>query len=191
MRKAKAEIRRQALLRRRALVDKEERSRQVWGHLWSFSPLLEASVVCCYVALPEEVQTQDGLRSLLAHGKQVLVPFCAGDELEVRAISSLKELAPGRWGIPEPIVSVRDNPDRRVPLDRVDIVLVPGLAFDRSGRRLGWGKGFYDRFLRRLPARCLRVGLAYECQLFPELPLTPHDVLVEVLVTEGGIILCR
>lgn len=191
VRQQKASIRKQVACRRKQLTHKAELSRQIWDHLRRFPPFTGASTVCSYVALPDEVQTAEGLQTLLAEGKRVVVPFCSGEELKLRLIVSLDELCPGHWGILEPLPAVREDPQRNISFEEIDVILVPGVAFDCQGRRLGRGKGFYDRLLARLPARCLRIGLAFRCQLFDRLPELPHDARVDAIATESGIILCR
>lgn len=187
----KAELRAVALARRRNLDAKESRSRLIWDHLRQLPAFAQAQTICSYVALAEEVQTWSGLEEILGCGKRLVVPFCVENELHLCHIVSLEELRPGRWGIWEPDVNIRALPDRLVLPEELDLVIVPGVAFDRTGGRLGWGKGYYDRLLARVPERCLSIGLAFSCQLFDRLPQLEHDVRVKAVATEEGIYFCQ
>jgi len=142
-----------------------------------------AKTVCCYVALPYEVQTWQMIEVMLSKSKRVVVPVM---ELRTKELSlcevrdPVTELSPGPFGVLEPKPSVR----RPVSLKAVDLVLVPGLAFDRSGNRLGRGEGYFDRFLSRLPKTVPTVGLAFRFQLLNHLPVDSHDHAVTTVLTE-------
>ena len=141
-----------------------------------------AAMVCCYVALPYEVQTWRMIEAMLKNGKRVAVPV-----VERRAkrlwLSEVRdpatELAPGAFNVLEPIPSAR----RPVRERDVDLVVVPGLAFDRRGHRLGHGYGYFDRFLARLPKETPTVGLAFRFQLLDRLPTTAHDHAIQTVLT--------
>ncbi len=141
-----------------------------------------ASTVCCYVALPYEVQTRRLIEDMLARGKRVVVPVMQTRTRRLR-LSELRdpstELAPGPFGVWEPHPRAR----RPMPIRDVELVLVPGLAFDRRGHRLGHGHGYYDRFLARLPRSASTVGLAFACQVLDRLPAASHDHTVRAVLT--------
>jgi len=135
-------------------------------------------VVCCYVALPYEVQTWRMMLAMRQRGKRVVVPVVRPKSRtlglsEVR--NPVTDLAPGAFGVLEPRAVAR-RPVRRRDLD---LVVVPGLAFDRRGHRLGHGLGYFDRFLARLPKETPTVGLAYRCQTRDRLPTAAHDLAVQ------------
>jgi len=141
-----------------------------------------ATTVCCYVALPYEVQTWRMIEAMQSRGKRVVVPVTRPRTKrlvlsEVRDAAS--ELAPGLFGVREPVPSAI----RPVGLEEVDLVLVPGLAFDGRGHRLGHGHGYFDRFLARLPKATPTVGLAFRCQLLDRLPVAAHDHAVRTVLT--------
>lgn len=186
----KARLRALALGRRRALDNKDVRSRRIWEHLRQTCIFRQAQTICSYVAMPEEVQTQEGLGEILAAGKRLVIPFCEERDLKLCRVFSLNELSPGRWGILEPNQKVRQDPTRQVDPAELEVILVPGVAFDLKGRRLGWGKGYYDRLLGRLPPACVSIGLAFSCQIFDQLPQLAHDRKVAAIVTEEGIHVC-
>jgi 5-formyltetrahydrofolate cyclo-ligase len=183
----KKRLRRLALERRRALEDREARSRQIWQYVLSTREFASAHTVVCYVALPDEVQTLFGLSEIQAANKRLAIPYCSGGDLLLARISDLNEISPGYRGIGEPDPTIRRMSERIVHPTEVDLVLVPGVAFDRRGGRLGYGKGYFDRFLRKLRPDAVRMGLAFDCQVVAHLPQCAYDVPVDVLVTESGV----
>ncbi len=114
----------------------------------------------------------------------LIVPYCATKEIVPFVLHALDELEPGFYGIPEPKKTLREQPDRTATLQEIELVLVPGLAFDAKGNRLGRGAGYYDRFLAKLPKSVKTVALAFECQLFESIPVEPHDRKVDYIITE-------
>ncbi len=112
------------------------------------------------------------------------MPYCAGEELELFRLDSSEELALGAMGILEPAAALRTRGERLVGADELDLVVVPGLAFDRQCGRLGYGKGYYDRLLRRVRADAALVAVAFQCQIFAEVPVLPTDVRVDQIITE-------
>jgi 5-formyltetrahydrofolate cyclo-ligase len=143
--------------------------------------LAAARRVALYASLPDELPTDRLLRAVLASGRTLLLPRVEDRRLVFAAVGALTELRPGRLGILEP------GPDRpSTPWEADDLVLVPGVAFDRRGGRLGRGGGFYDR---ALPVRDgpLVIGLAFELQIVAQVPCAPHDRPVDGYVTEAGL----
>ncbi len=173
-------------LLRRLLSQQEDvrrrKSRAIARKVFRLAAFRQASVVCCYVALPYEVQTWWMIEEMLEQGKRVVVPVVQAGTRRL-GMSELRDpsadLAPGAFGVPEPTPWAR----RPVPLRELDLVLVPGLAFDLRGHRLGHGYGYFDRFLARLPKRVTTVGLAFRFQLLDRLPTTLHDHAVHTVVT--------
>ncbi len=184
VREEKRRLRQIALERRRNLPDRWERSLRIWETIFRMPQFHQAQTIACYVALPEEVQTEIGLRRILEEGKRLVIPYCNGSDLELCRIFSLDEVSPGHWGIGEPKEELRQDPARKVAAEEVDLFVVPGVAFDRQGGRLGFGKGYFDRLLRRARESACRVGICFACQLFDKLPLLPHDVRMNILATE-------
>ncbi|MDR1464123.1 MAG: 5-formyltetrahydrofolate cyclo-ligase [Oscillospiraceae bacterium] len=186
MNEAKAALR-QALLARRAALPQEERRRAsaAMAAALERSPLFEAAD-CLLGYMP--MGSEPDLRSLLAlalrRGKRLALPRCeAGGQLRFYCLPDLAEmesLAPGSYGIPEP------DPERLTELNPAEaaLCLVPGLSFDGSGYRLGYGKGYYDRFLRRFPGVAL--GVCYEQLREERLPREAHDLPVAWLLTQNG-----
>ena len=181
---AKRELRRAAAAARDAVRDRAEAAAAACAHLSALAPYRSAAAVLWYVSMPSELATSPAIEAALTEGKRVAVPWCDGDDLGLWRLESLSELEPGTWGIPEPPLSRRREPERRVAPEALEFVVVPGLAFDRRGRRLGHGKGYYDRLLARSAA--VRAGLCYGAQVFPEVPAGPRDAVMDWLVTERG-----
>ncbi len=150
-------------------------------------PIFQASHrMACYVSIGQEVDTHRLIVSALAMGKQVYVPVTrAKGVMHLQEIFGLDELRPVRFGLLEPVYQA----EKVVRPDDLDLVIVPGIAFDRQGNRLGFGGGFYDRFLAQCAATC--VGLAYGFQVVDGVPTESHDVQMDGLVTEDEVILCQ
>ncbi len=125
-----------------------------------------------------EVETGEILRHALSIGKGVCVPV-SGEDLSLKLSKTDGEFTRGLYGIKEPA-----HPDF-VDFSFPDLILVPGLAFSEKGDRLGFGKGYYDRFLSE--AKGLKVGLCYGFQIVPSLPSEPHDVRLDAVITESGV----
>ena len=181
---AKRELRRAAAAARDAVRERSSAAAAACAHLSALAPYRSAEAVLWYVSMPAELATSPAIEAALAEGKRVVVPWCDGDDLGLWRLESVSELEPGTWGIPEPPPSRRGEPERLTAPEAIDLVVVPGLAFDRRGRRLGHGKGYYDRLLARTPA--VRAGLCYDAQVFPEVPAGPRDAVMDWLVTERG-----
>ena len=186
-RQEKREIRARARARRLRQTNKGPLSRQICRKLAALPEYVRAATVMFYVDLGPEVRTRQYLPVVWKDGKRVVVPYCAGKQLELFYLESLDELAPGTLRILEPKVELRSRADRRADLSQIDLIVVPGVAFDHRGGRLGQGKGYYDRLLREVASDTSLVALAFECQLFPEIPMVPHDVYVHKVITEEAI----
>ncbi|MFA6108936.1 MAG: 5-formyltetrahydrofolate cyclo-ligase [Candidatus Latescibacterota bacterium] len=130
-----------------------------------------------------EVNTFEVIDHALAHGRRVAVPVVKPGTRRLRhaLVKTLADWQPDRWGLLSPPA---DHAAWLEDLAAIDLVLVPGLAFDPRGRRLGFGGGYYDRFLGKL--RAVKVGITYRCLLLPEVPEEPHDVRMDLVVTEAG-----
>ena len=135
-----------------------------------------ASCVALYHALPGEVQTAE-LIERWADRKRILLPLVAGNDLRLLRYDGPRSLHVGAYGILEP------RPDgEEPPLEEIDLIIVPGVAFDRERNRMGRGKGFYDRLLSTLDAP--RIGLCYDFQLVEQVPVEPFDKRMDRIITE-------
>ena len=187
MRDKKQEERKKAIERVGAMspAARREAERAIAGRLAGLGRAREARSVMLYVSCGHEVDTRVIIKDLLAAGKRLAVGRCrpAENGLDAVAIGDLgRDTVPGYAGIPEP----REGLEVLAP-DELDLVVVPLAAFGADCRRLGRGKGFYDRFLTRVKSGCLKVGLAFECQKSEELPEEGHDVKLDMVLTENGI----
>jgi len=186
---SKSELRQQALKSRRSLTKDEVASRSglVTRRLLQLPEFASAVSIATYVAKSDEVQTAAVISRALAEGKKVLVPRSdpQSSTLFFAEIHSLSELSPGHFGILEPAVS---SPPLR--LDSADIALVPIVAWDERGHRIGYGKGYFDRALEanRGP---VTIGLAFESQRFGEVPQSAADVPLDIIVTEERVLRLR
>ena len=163
-------------------------SRLVQRNLESLPPYQHSSWPLFFASFRSEVQTISIIRRRLAAERPVLLPKTLTDEkrLAVYRITSMDDLAPGAYGILEPVESRAQEAE---PAD-IDLVLVPGSVFDRRGGRYGYGGGYYDRFLSREAPGALRIALAFSFQVLDNIPLQPHDQLMDYIVTEREIIRC-
>jgi 5-formyltetrahydrofolate cyclo-ligase len=144
-----------------------------------------ARAVMLFASMPDEVDTSPIIAGALTAGKRVALPRCRPDGRELAVVEihdPTADLAAGHYGIPEPVG--RDAVD---PGD-LDFVLVPGRAFDRAGARLGRGAAYYDRFLAGAAAGATRCAVCFDCQLVDAVPRDPHDVSVQIIVTESGVV---
>src|SRR5690606_2797566 len=154
------------------------------AHLERTEAWREAAVIFTYVNQPWEFPTRSLIEAAWVQGKRVAAPVTRpGGGMEAHAFTAWDQLAPAVYGIltPDPARCPRLDPHE------LDLCIVPGLAFDRRGVRLGRGGGYYDRYLPRLRAGAVRVGWIPERFVFDELPLEPHDARVDLLGTEQGI----
>lgn len=144
-----------------------------------------AGTICSYMAFGQEVRTIPLIERALADGKRVALPrtLFAERKLDLHEVNDLRNLIPGRYGILEPAHTA----PRIAPAD-VDLFLIPGSVFDTQGNRLGYGAGFYDHLL--VASRGARVALAYSFQLIPHVLTDEHDIPMQFIVTEQGVIDC-
>lgn len=185
----KAELRRIALERRAALPEelRHEFSARICQYALEHPWVRRAQKVHTYCSFGTEVETHDMCRRLLQLGKRVAVPVVVGTGLRHAWISPTTRFRSNRWGIPEPEVSPEELlTAEALGLSAEDVVFVPVVAYDRQLYRLGYGRGYYDRFLRRVAAR--RIGLAFSVQKFESLPHEAHDIRLDALITEGGVL---
>ena len=179
---AKAALRAEARAARRSLsvVERARAAARSVARLVSLREVLDAGTVALYAALPDEADPFDAVGYLRRAGVRVLLPRVRDHDLEFVDIDEFASLTPGWRGVREPA-------GEPATLDDIDAIVVPGLAFDRSGRRLGQGGGHYDRLLARLPRRSARIGLCLACQVVAEVPADERDEAVDLLVTEDGV----
>ncbi len=147
-----------------------------------------AETIMFYIDVRSEVRTRDDLALALAAGKTIVVPWCNADgELELFRLENMEELEIGMYKILEPRTELRSLPEKQVNVDTLDLIMVPGVAFDRRGARMGHGKGYYDKLLQHARGNTPLIALAFECQLFDEIPVADHDIFMDKLITEDHV----
>lgn len=171
-----------ALRLRDQLEGRQEKSETIAVFLRASQWYREAKRVFLYLSFRSEVDTWKLLEQIWNDGKETAVPRTEGTDLVFCLIESREELMSGFCGIQEPLRSCQT-----VRPKVGDLILVPGAAFDGRGFRMGYGGGFYDRFLSGIPGSCRRIGLAFESQVFEEIPTDLHDCRLDGVITEKGV----
>ena len=177
----KRSIRAQFLAQRKSLSQarRDKLSEQVQTKFLRSALFADAKFLALYSAIHNEVLTDVVARCALESGKRVVYPRVAGENLEFIEITALDDLGPGAFGVSEPAAV-----NRVLPV-ALDLVVVPGVVFDRAGHRLGYGRGYYDRALQECRTDCMKVGFAYSFQVVDALPIVEkHDRALSVLMTE-------
>jgi 5-formyltetrahydrofolate cyclo-ligase len=156
---------------------REAKSSEIEERLFSLLEFKSASAVMFFASFRSEVDTLPMIRHSLSAGKRIILPKVKGKDLELFEIRDIdKDIASSAWGIPEPLEILP------VTIREVDFMIVPGLAFDLNGNRLGYGAGFYDRILPLYKKET--VALAFEIQIVPEVPISALDIPIKKIVTE-------
>jgi len=181
----KEQIRKIVAGRKQATGDTCEMSHRVITQLRALPEMTICSTIMTYVDFGKEVRTVSLISELFNQRKHVVVPFCENGEIQLFRLKNLKELAPGYYGILEPKIELRRQSECRVQLKELSLILVPGIAFDSQGGRLGRGEGFYDRFLKKIPENVLKIGLSFDWQMFDSIPMTENDQYVDIVVAES------
>jgi len=172
---------------RRALSpgEQERASQAVFERLLAFPAYRKARCVMAYAASRGELSLAPMMEHVLACGKTLALPRCDGPGvMTARQVKALAELSAGAFGLPEP-----EAGSRIVCPEEIEMILVPGTAFDRAGRRLGQGGGYYDRFLMRTDA--LLVGVCHEAALIESVPQEAHDRRMDAVITPQALYLCK
>lgn len=186
----KISIRNQILSLRNALPinECEEKSNIIMQNVLSLLSVQKAEYVLCYASYKSEVQTDILIKELLKEGKKVYLPRVCGEKMDFYRIRSLIDLTEGYKGIPEPEAACTERFTRTMwEKDKARVVmLLPGVAFSESGARIGYGKGYYDRYLSHIP--CMeRISLCYELQMVEAIPADTYDIPMTIIVTEEKI----
>ncbi len=173
---------------------REEKSSIILQTLYGMERYKEAAVILTYVDYQSEVITTPLLAKALTDNKQVFTPRVSGEEMGFYRISGTEDLAEGYKGIREPICGVgfADGIGTYKASEEAEgvLMLMPGAVFDKNGHRIGYGKGFYDRYLKRLKEAGInvyKIAFCYECQLLSEVPYESHDVSADMVITEAGV----
>jgi len=175
---------------RQSTRDIEQKSMEIMDQVLHVNEYVRARGIACYVSKDSEVDTRRLIRKALDGQRRVLVPVVKKGDIDLffSEIKDLgKELAPGSFNIPEP----RPEYLRPESLDAVDVLLVPGIVWDKEGYRLGWGRGYFDRVLKTLPEHVRSIGLSFNLQFVNRVPRDQFDLPVNTVVTESRVVRCH
>ncbi|MDP4182140.1 MAG: 5-formyltetrahydrofolate cyclo-ligase [Bacillota bacterium] len=185
----KKDIIRKNILAIRNLIDENEqinKSKEIFNTVTGLIEYSNCKTIMCYVDFRGEVITKDIINLSLKLNKTVCVPKVykdMGGNQEILA-SIIKdpeiELSKGKFGILEPSAEYL----RRIDAEEIDMVIVPGIAFDTRRNRIGFGAGFYDKFFKRVRSNCFKAALAYEFQIVEEIPADSFDIPMDLIITE-------
>jgi 5-formyltetrahydrofolate cyclo-ligase len=186
---AKEQIRKEIAKALNGFTEKQraEKTRAIEAKLFEFANFLEARIVLLYIDGENEVRTKNIIKRAYSFQKIVVLPAFDSGRIKVTTLKvdhPDKDLLPGPRGVAQP------NPARckPVPLQKIDIAIIPGVAFDEKGARIGSGHGYYDRFIPDLPGTTRKVALAFEEQIIPLVPTESHDKHVDIIITDKRII---
>ena len=182
------------ILRKQARIvrdrqDSEElkkKSKIILGKLYDLSCYKKAKKILTYVSTGSEADTRELIIKAVSDKKNVYVPRVYGKEMKFHKIISLDELCPGYYGILEPDIHCEEWKNEDDIVDGTDLCVMPGLAFDNNFNRIGYGGGFYDRFLAAAKG-ITSVGICYDSLIYESVPTEPHDISVDYIITEKGI----
>lgn len=177
----KQQIRKMISEKKKQMTDREieDLSCQLSDAFLSLPEYISAKILFAYISFNQEVRTHRIIEQALADGKMLAVPKVTGDTLEFRYINSWKECSESSLGIPEP----HDLHEKVCPVDEPVLMLMPGLAFDRSGYRVGYGKGLYDRYLSSNNEKNFRrIALCYDFQLVDSIDSDQYDLPVHRII---------
>lgn len=179
----KAHLKESILEKRNSLPQKEimGKSYEIKNELFNLEQYKKSRTVMFFVSFSSEVHTHEMIKASLRN-KTVVVPKVMNNEIEPSLIMDFDNLVPsGKFGILEPIEAMK------IAYKNIDIVLVPGIAFDKEGHRIGYGFGYYDKFLKKVP-KAVKIGLCFDFQVVEKIPHEEHDVPVDMIVTEKKVI---
>lgn len=187
-------MRQQILAKRNSLTshDRAEKSTAIADKIMGLAQIIEARAIFVYMHFRSEVETFELINRMLPSNKTITIPYTKTDThklLAIQVTDLAQQVAPGYCGIPEPIPELVDK--ALFETQNIDVVIVPGSVFDRNGGRLGYGGGYYDRFLTNATPGALRLGLAFELQLVDRVPVESHDQPMDLIATEENIYDCR
>jgi len=162
-------------------VEVLRKSEIIKDKLFSLAEFKKAKFVMLYASMAKEVHTLDMIDEAIGMGKRVVLPLCASRKVIIpkEITDRNKDLKKGAYNILEP----QKNGKSAKPRD-IDLFIVPGVAFDKKNRRLGRGRGYYDRFLQKVPHDKVIIGLAFNLQIVENLPHDSHDIPVSKVITD-------
>ena len=186
---AKSQIREEIAQKFDALSAKEiaEKTEAIENRLFDFANFLESKITLLYINNAHEVLTENIIKRAFVYNKIVVLPAYNAEnfEMELKKVDNIeKDLVPGPRNILQPDASRCKD----VPIEKIDIAIIPAVALDEKGGRIGSGKGYYDRLIPRLAITTRKVALAFETQIVPQVPIESHDRHVDIIITENRVI---
>lgn len=177
----KSEIRKQIISLRKTVSNEQrlEYSHRIAERLFDLRQYKEARQVFCYCSKENEISTEEIIRDLLNGGKKVALPVCDGDEMIFRFINSLDDLEKGSFGVYEPKSSCE-----AAICGKNTVCVTPALCFNEQGYRIGYGKGFYDKYFSKNP--CIKIGLCCE-RFITDFEPDDNDISVDIVITESSL----
>ncbi len=173
--------------------NKEDLSQKICQKFMDQAAYQKAEWVMWYVHCRSEVRTLPALvHALSTQQKKIVVPYCTKNQHGERKLGlwwleSLDELIPGTWGILEPLKSRWSEKAKQVDPEQLDLIMVPGVAFDHTGGRLGNGAGYYDRLLSMIKPETVLTGVCFQSQMLSEIEMQDHDVFMDCVITENKV----
>ncbi len=189
MSEIKQQQRRQAYDARNVQQNKDKLSHLICQRFIKQSEFQSSEWVMFYLHCRSEVRTQECVQTALSSGIKIVIPYCTlGAQGEKKLglwwLQDMQELTRGMWGILEPPKHRWQEPGKEINPRQLDLIMVPGVGFDRMGGRLGNGAGYYDRLLQSVRSDCFLSGVCYESQLFDRIEMEEHDVVMDNVITE-------
>lgn len=177
----KAELRTKYLQVRKELTQKEKKYKTIIAKIIETKEYQKSKVIALYKSLPSEVNLDELISYSLKQNKKVVLPKVVGNDLFFYEISSNEKLIKSNFGILEPL----PNKDKLVNKNQIDLVIVPGICFDKNKNRLGFGKGFYDRYLAH--SNIYKIGVCFYNQVLADdtLPVNQFDIKMDKVITES------
>jgi 5-formyltetrahydrofolate cyclo-ligase len=185
----KEKVRRELINLRKSLSKNEvlEKSNKIKDRLFKMKEFKEASTILFYISYDNEVFTHDMIKDSITNKKNVVVPVTdkKNKTLILSKLEIWDDLCIGTYNILEP----KKEKIKEISIDKIDLIIVPGVGFDKQGHRIGHGKGYYDNLLKNSEAPT--IGLAFEFQIIKNIPIERHDVPIDKIVTEKRLIDCK
>ncbi|WP_040215154.1 5-formyltetrahydrofolate cyclo-ligase [Clostridium polynesiense] len=183
---SKKDVRKKIIAQRDILSEEEirERSEIIKNKLFDIDEYKNAKNIFLFTSFGSEVDTHEIIRQALRQGKRVAVPRVNKETklMEAKIIDNLEDMAEGYYGILEPSEAAEE-----MSPESIDLIIMPGVAFDLKGGRIGYGAGFYDKFLKEVSESTPKIAIAYELQLIEEVPMESYDVRIDGVITEKRI----
>ena len=170
-----------------SVKERAEKTKAIEDRLFDFANFLEANISLLYMNGRYEVETKNIINKTLEYNKIVVLPAYTMEKHKTR-LMKIDNMDTNLISGPKGVLEPDENQCKEVPIECIDIAIIPGIAFDEKGARIGSGTGFYDRLIPELPITTRKVSLAFEDQIIQQIPMESHDKHVDIIVTNKRII---